>query len=144
MSLTQSEKNFIEEYRRNGGKATEAYQTIRPDIERRSASVIACRMLKRPEVQEALQVKAESESASFGKLKKRRIKEFLEIKDMAIEKERLGTAVQALDKVCNIEGHYLHDDSESDETKYKNFIQKITVNQDNRQVNIQVNEKDDN
>ena len=54
MDLTQAEKQFVIEYLQNGGKATEAYQKVRPNIERQSASVIACRMLKRPQVQEAL------------------------------------------------------------------------------------------
>jgi hypothetical protein len=79
-------------------------------------------------------------------LRQKRINEFLEIKSKAMQKEKLGTAVNALDRVCNIEGHYRHDDPISDAELYTQFIKKIAVDevtyQDNRQVNILVNNVD--
>ena len=150
MELAGLEQLFVNEYIGNGGNAALAYRTVKPGISEQSARSLACRILKRPHVIEAIraQMNRRSEEQETGNedLRQKRINEFLEIKSKAMQKEKLGTAVNALDRVCNIEGHYRHDDPKSDAELYTHFIKKVTVEevtyQDNRQVNILVNNVD--
>lgn len=52
------ERLFIDEYMKNGHDATKAYLAVRPSMDKRSASVCADNLLKKPEVIHSLIKKA--------------------------------------------------------------------------------------
>lgn len=65
MSLKLDHERFVEEYINNGNNALEAYKTINPTVTHGSAGELGSRMLKRPEVKEAIE-KRRNEIAAIG------------------------------------------------------------------------------
>jgi hypothetical protein len=55
--LTDEEALFVEAYLGNGGNATRAYRTVRPQVKNGSAGTEGWRMLQLPQVQAALQAR---------------------------------------------------------------------------------------
>ena len=49
-NLSQFERDFCEEYERNGGQGSKAYLSLKGDIKTESAEVGACRLLKKDDV----------------------------------------------------------------------------------------------
>lgn len=119
---------FVTEYLQNGQNGAAAYHEARPEINPKSAKVGACKLLKRVEVQRAIQERlAETRQIATAEeivvTRSIATRNAQRIMEKAEKSDRLDTALKANDQISRLHG--LYDMSEPDTTKYVTLIQNI-------------------
>lgn len=128
--LNQSEQDYIKAYLSNGGNCTDAFLTIRPHVKRDTARIEGSRMKRRPHVSAALQ---EHNSTQLAVVQDKAILSKNDLLghtkwgiEAAREDRELGSLFKGIDTAAKLTGSYSQE--EDDESKYVQFMQKITVN----------------
>jgi phage terminase small subunit len=122
--LKHTEEMFIAEYIKNGGNGKEAYMTVRPKASKETAKVNACRMLKRPGVQRALQdVRGERLEEAIAS-QEYLIHEAHEIGQEARQDKSYGAALKGVELKAKL-NHVFEDSKESDLMQWYQSIQRL-------------------
>jgi hypothetical protein len=143
LKLTYLEKLFLAEYNKNGGNGTEAYLSLKPHVSRRSASVCATRILKKTAVTEVLQKHTDKQIDEGIASREKILEEIHEIRERALEQDKLQTSLNASSEKAKIAGHYK--DKESDMTQFNQFLQQIFIvpppDEDEKVIDVKPKEK---
>lgn len=131
MKLSAIDQAFLDNYIANGYDGTNAYLSIKPNVTRGSASVLAHRLLKRDDIMAALDIKQNESAQSAISSRDYLIQEAHEIGMEARGAGKLNTALTAVEVKGKLNRVY---DADSDSpTDYSKLIQTLVVQGD---VNI--------
>lgn len=127
------EQSFTKAYAANGFNGTQAYLAVRPNVTYETAATAASVLLKKPEVQEALDLLLDKgDDKNLAKRIATRdhlILETHEIKEKAMRKEQYKTALSAIDQKARL--NRVYDKGEADMTGYTALMQSIQLTQVN-------------
>lgn len=130
------EQSFTKAYAANGFNGTQAYLSVRPKVTYETAATAASVLLKKPEVQEALDLLlTKGDDKNLAKRVATRdhlILETHEIYEKAKGKEQFKTALSAIDQKGRL--NRVYDKDVADMTGYATLMQSIQVTQ----VNVNV------
>jgi hypothetical protein len=124
--LSIAETAFINAYLSNGFNGAKAYMTIRPQTPPEQAKVRASQIITKGHVKQYLQAKIEEQNIQDIASKSTIMKEFQEVREKAIDSNKLSTALNASVEKGKLAGHYRSE--ESDLTQYQTLINQLTVN----------------
>jgi hypothetical protein len=128
MKLSAIDQAFLDNYIKNGYDGTNAYLTIKPNVTRASASVLAHRLLKRDDIKAALDIKQTESAQSAIASRDYLIQEAHEIGMEARTAGKLNTALTAVETKGKLNRVY---DRESDNpADYGKLIQTLVIQGD--------------
>jgi len=126
--LTHTDELFVIEYLKNGQNATKAYLAVRPDVNPRSASVSANRLLKKSSVIEAIKNEVDKRYDESIASREYLIEEAHEIGKEAREDKSYGSAIKAVELKGKL--NKVFDSEEPEMQGYIKLMQSIAVNVD--------------
>ncbi len=108
--LTELHKQFCKLYVSNGGNATQAYKTVKPNLSIKSAGVTASQLLANPMIAELIDKERQTlintrHNKSPHITRDVIIQEHWDIKDKALVKDKFSDANKALDSISTLKGY---------------------------------------
>ena len=107
--LKPSESRFVREYRKPGSNKTKAYLKVNPDVTRGSASTLGGRMLKKVEVQKAIERAEDREDCKDVGSRAYLLQEAHEVGLAASQDGQHRTRIAAIDTKAKLSGAYSQD-----------------------------------
>jgi len=125
-TLTPKEAALVTAYKAFNYNGTKAWLAVKPTSKYNAARASAARLLKKPEIQAALQELNQDVNKTIAYTKKELHKDTSRIMKLAEEEKQLSAAVKCVELKARTER--LFDDDTDDSSKYTMFIQQITNN----------------